>query len=119
MTQAMDRRSFFTLAAAWAAAACGLSGCRSFLGGVDQSAMYGAPAGPIQNPLFLPPLDSEFVWNQLVDVVDDNFRIEREERVRLIGGILTEGRIDTFPTVGSTLLEPWRTDSTPGYEKLH
>ena len=89
------------------------------LSGVDQSALYGAPAGPIENPLFLPPLDAEFVWNQLVDAVDDHFRIEREERVRLIGGILTEGRIVTYPTPGSTLLEPWRGDSTPGYEKLH
>ena len=40
------------------------------LGGVDQSAMYGAPAGAIENPLFLPPLDSEFVWNQLVDAMN-------------------------------------------------
>jgi hypothetical protein len=119
MSQTVTRRSFFTLAAAWAATACGLTGCRGFLRGVDESALYGAPAGPVENPLFLPPLDSEFVWNQLVDAVDDHFRIEREERVRLIGGILTEGRIDTFPTVGSTLLEPWRGDSTPGYEKLH
>lgn len=89
------------------------------LGGVDQAAMYGAPVGQIENPLFLPPLDPEFVWNQLVDAVDDHFRIEREERVRLIGGILTEGRIDTFPTPGSTLLEPWRGDSASPYERLH
>ena len=59
------------------------------------------------------------MWNQTVDAVDDYFRIEREDRVRLIGGVLTEGRIDTFPTIGSTMFEPWRSDSTPGYEKLH
>jgi len=76
-------------------------------------------SGPIQNPLFIPPIDREFLWNQTVDAVDDYFRIEREDRVRLIGGVLTEGRIDTFPTVGSTMFEPWRTDSTFGYEKLH
>jgi hypothetical protein len=64
-------------------------------------------------------MDREFLWNNAVDAVDDYFRIEREERVRLIGGVMTEGRIDTFPTSGSTLLEPWRRDSTPGYEKLH
>ena len=51
--------------------------------------------------------------------VDDYFRIEREERIRLIGGVLTEGRIDTFPLTGSTIFEPWRRDSTRGYEKLH
>jgi hypothetical protein len=74
--------------------------------------------GPIQNPLFIPPVDREFLWSQTVDAVDDYFRIEREDRVRLIGGVLTEGRIDTFPTIGSTIFEPWRTDSTRGYEKL-
>ena len=112
-------RVFLTLAFAWACGAICLSGCTSMLGGVDSSAMYGAPAGAIENPLFLPPLDQEFVWNQLVDAVDDHFRIEREERVRLIGGILTEGRIDTFPTPGGTLLEPWRGDSASAYERLH
>src|SRR5262245_48631226 len=78
-----------------------------------------AGPGPIQNPLFLAPVDREFLWNQTVDSLDDHFRIEREERVRLIGGVLTEGRIDTFPTIGSTIFEPWRRDSTPGYEKIH
>lgn len=74
---------------------------------------------PLENPLLIPPLDRELVWNQLVDAVDDYFRIEREDRMRMVGGVLMEGRIETFPTIGSTLLEPWRTDSTPGYEKWH
>jgi hypothetical protein len=80
-----------------------------------------APGGAVayENPLFVPPVEREFLWNQMVDTVDDYFRIEREDRVRLIGGVLTEGRIDTFPVIGSTILEPWRKDSTPGYEKLH
>ena len=58
----------------------------------------------MENPLFVPPLDRELLWNQTVDAVDDYFRIEREDRVRLIGGVLTEGRIDTFPMIGSTML---------------
>lgn len=74
---------------------------------------------PLENPLRIPPLDRELVWNQLVDAVDDYFRIEREDRMRMVGGVLMEGRIETFPTIGSTLLEPWRADSTPGYEKWH
>ena len=77
------------------------------------------PPPPLENPLFVPPLDREALWCQTVDAIDDYFRIEREDRVRLIGGILTEGRIDTFPTIGSTVFEPWRTDSTRGYEKIH
>ncbi|QDU26854.1 hypothetical protein ETAA8_19380 [Anatilimnocola aggregata] len=119
MLSPLHHRQFIFLALAWIALAFCLTGCKGMLRGVDQSALYGAPAGPVDNPLFLPPLDPEFVWSQLVDSLDDHFRIEREERVRLIGGILTEGRIDTFPQIGSTLLEPWRGDSTPGYEKLH
>ena len=79
-----------------------------------------AVAGVVaENPLYVPVSDREFVWNQIVDTVDDYFQIEREERVRLIGGVATEGRIDTVPLTGATLLEPWRRDSTHGYEKLH
>jgi hypothetical protein len=81
-------------------------------------ALGGGPQ-TMENPLFVPAMDREFLWNQTVDAVDDYFRIEREERVRLIGGVLTEGRIDTFPLSGSTILEPWRRDSTRGYEKWH
>jgi hypothetical protein len=77
------------------------------------------PVAQAENPLFVSVSDREFLWNTLVDTIDDNFKIQREERVRLLGGILTEGRIDTFYTPGATYLEPWRSDSTPGYEKLH
>jgi hypothetical protein len=80
---------------------------------------FGGPPPAMENPMFVPAMDREFLWNQAVDAVDDYFRIEREERVRLIGGVLTEGRIDTFPITGSTVFEPWRKDSTPGYEKIH
>ena len=70
------------------------------------------------NPTFLPVTDHEFVWETTVDVVDDYFRIEREEPVRLMGSAPTEGRLDTFPAVGSTLFEPWRRDSASRYEIL-
>lgn len=83
-----------------------------------------SPTGPVvapvvENPLLVPVPEREFVWNQLVDAVDDYFQIAREERVRESGGILLEGRIDTKPAIGSTILEPWRHDATPGFEKLH
>jgi hypothetical protein len=78
-----------------------------------------APVQPAENPLFVAATDREFLWNTLVDTVDDYFKVQREERVRLVGGVLTEGRIDTFYAPGSTYLEPWRHDSTPGYEKHH
>jgi hypothetical protein len=94
------------------------AGCAHFRLPVGPEQGIGGPLA-IDNPMFVPALDREFLWNQAVDAIDDYFRIEREERVRLIGGVLTEGRIDTFPITGSTIFEPWRKDSTPGYEKWH
>ncbi|MBI3469107.1 MAG: hypothetical protein HY000_39385 [Planctomycetes bacterium] len=78
------------------------------------------PPAPVAlgNPALIPILDRELVWNTTVDVVDDYFQIEREDRVRLVGDVLIEGRIDTYPLVGSTLFEPWRHDSSDAYEKL-
>ncbi|MEC9092470.1 MAG: hypothetical protein VX438_07185 [Planctomycetota bacterium] len=71
------------------------------------------------NPISVVISDHEFAWNQIVDEIDDYFKIKKEERVRLDQGIVSEGVITTFPAPGSTLLEPWRKDSTPGFEKLH
>ncbi|MBC8351288.1 MAG: hypothetical protein H8E66_04845 [Planctomycetes bacterium] len=73
----------------------------------------------VENPIFVPIDDHEFVWSQVVDTIDDYFQIEREERVRIVGGVITEGRIETVPRAGATMFEPWRRDSTRGYEKLH
>ena len=69
------------------------------------------------NSVLIPVLDQEVVWEQIVDVIDDYFKVQREERVRLIENILTEGRIDTYPRTGSTIFEPWNFDSTTPYER--
>lgn len=69
------------------------------------------------NPASVVIPDHEFAWNQIVDEVDNYFKIKKEERVRLDEGIISEGIITTYPTSGSTLLEPWRTDSSSGFEK--
>ena len=73
--------------------------------------------GLIANPLFIPAGDREFIWNQIVDEIDNYFVILREERVQLVSGVLTEGQIQTRPQVGATYLEPWRADSTTRYER--
>lgn len=72
----------------------------------------------LANPTVVPLTDADYVWEEVVDVVDDYFRIASENRVKLIGNTLTEGRIDTFPEVGATLFEPWRRDSANAYERL-
>ena len=99
----------------WAVVAAALGGCQSW------HTLPGTPGGlpPLQNPLFVPLVDREFLWSQVVDTVDDYFRIQREERMRQVGEVLLEGRLDTFPLDGATILEPWRKDSTPGFEKRH
>ena len=71
-----------------------------------------------ENPSLVPLADPHVVWESVVDAVDNYFRIDREEPVRQIGATLTEGRLETFPEVGATLLEPWRQDSANAYERL-
>jgi hypothetical protein len=78
----------------------------------------GAPPGMLANPLRVPVADMDFAWDQLVAVVEEYFKIEHEDRVRLAGDLLTEGRIDTYPITGATLLEPWHGDSVTYYDRL-
>jgi hypothetical protein len=77
----------------------------------------GPPPAP-KNSVVIPPMDAETVWTQMVDVVDDYFKIASEQRVVFSNGVPAEGRIDTFPQTGSTLLEPWRGDSIGFRERL-
>lgn len=92
-----------------------LSGCRFF----SQS-----PSGPprvevaISNPFQVGPADPTLVWEQVADAVDDYFRIKSETPVRRDSAAWLEGRLETFPEIASTLLEPWRRDSTPGFERM-
>jgi hypothetical protein len=78
------------------------------------------PAGPTNAPntVTIPPIDAEVIWNRLVDVVDDYFKVSREQRVVFAAGVPTEGLIETFPQTGATLLEPWRGDSVGFQERL-
>jgi hypothetical protein len=92
-----------------------LAGCA-----VDVPGQPMGAAAPVasENPALLPAVDRDLLWQHLVDVVDNYFTIDREEPVRQIGDVVTEGRIDTFPEVGSTIFEPWRQDSSNSYEKF-
>ncbi len=69
------------------------------------------PAAAVANPTFIPLPRPEMVVDEVVDVLDNYFKIRQEVPPRVLGDQITEGRIDTFPEVGSTLLEPWRQDS--------
>ncbi len=74
-------------------------------------------AEPYSNPAFVISANPDLLWDDMVDVLDDYFRIEREDRIRLVGDIYTEGRIDTVPEPSATLLEPWRGDTANSYER--
>jgi hypothetical protein len=99
---------------------CALAvGCRSFVPARYEPPEFPTPMpAPQPNPAIVSALDRDLVWDQVVDVVDDYFRIEREERVRLVGDMLTEGVLITYPRSGSTIFEPWNKDSVTAYEKL-
>ena len=71
-----------------------------------------------QNPVFVPATDPLCVWETVVDVIDDYFRIEREEPLRAVGSTVTEGRLETYPEVSPTILEPWRQDIAGRYELI-
>ncbi len=70
------------------------------------------------NPSFIPNQNRDLVFETVIDVIDDYFKVERELPVRLEGDVLVEGQIETFPRGGATLLEPWSRDAANFYEKL-
>lgn len=75
------------------------------------------PPQLLANPLTVPAVDREFLWEQLTDAIDDYFEIAHEQRVQLVGNVLMEGRMETHPVTGATIFESWRKDSTPGFER--
>jgi len=72
----------------------------------------------VPNPVEVPPLSDQFVWSQVVDTVDDYFRISREQPVQNNGQLVLDGRLETAYQVGASMSEPWRKDSTAGFEAL-
>jgi hypothetical protein len=74
------------------------------------------PAVP-SSAVIVPVTNRDAAWDQIVDVVDDYFQIQAEDRVKVVGDMLTPGRIDTFPVTGATIFEPWRRDSANAYER--
>jgi len=78
-------------------------------------------ATPEPNPMFVATNNHDYVWDRIVDAIDDYFDIEREDPVRAYGNLsfeVTEGRIDTHPRIAATYLEPWFQDSVTQEELL-
>ena len=94
--------------------ACALVGCGQLAYRLDRR----APEQFIPNPLELPPMQDQFVWSQVIDTVDDYFRISREQPVQNSNEFLLDGRVETSYRIGASLMEPWRKDSTAGFEAM-
>ena len=101
-----------------ALSACCTMGCRAF-SSAEAEPQAQLVNQEIQNPVQIPMLDRFLVMDEISDEMDDYFRIAREEQIRISDNVMSEGWIETWPRIGSTILEPWHRDSTRGFEKLH
>jgi hypothetical protein len=92
----------------------GLAGCKQLIYRINND----VPETFVPNPLELPAAEDEFVWSQVVDAVDDYFRIVREQPVQNSGQMIIDGQLETSYRIGASIFEPWRKDSTAGFERL-
>jgi hypothetical protein len=99
-------------------AGCTGPGTSQYTLGPDLQAVPFAQPAALGNPLFVPITDPQCISDMTAEVIDDYFRIAKEEPVRLIGNTLTEGRIETMPEISPTLLEPWRKDTASYDQRL-
>jgi len=116
----ITKNSKLPLAIACVLIVCSAIGCRAFRN--REQAAQQQPvqvAQEIQNPIQIPLLDRFLVMDEISDEVDDYFRVAREEQIRTVNNVMTEGWIETWPRIGSGILEPWHHDSSRGFEKLH
>lgn len=77
-------------------------------------------AGEKLNPLFVQTEDPDYLWESIVDVVDNYFPIPHEYPIQTykyqaddgsVRTTQTEGRIDTDPVIAAGLFEPWKKNS--------
>ena len=98
-----------------------LTGCQRFLATCqDMAPAMFVPTVevPVSNPARVGEMDPEFLWLQVVDSVDDYFRVQSEQWVRRDQQQWLEGRLTTYPEVSGTSFEPWRRESARGFERL-
>ncbi len=72
------------------------------------------------NPLYVETPNADYLWESIVDVIDDYFTIPREYPIQTYrhknedgteSVHRTEGRIDTDPVIAAGLLQPWKKNS--------
>ena len=90
------------------------SGCRQLVYRLTSD----VPPQFVPNPLELPPVADDFLWLQVVDTLDDYFRIARQQPVVNRADYVLEGKLETSYKIAGSILEPWRKDTTTGFERL-
>ena len=122
------RRSFFARRSRFYALIASLSisaplffpGCAGLPSEPTPDFTVGTYNNAAPNPLFVQTADPDYLWNAVVDVVDNYFEIEFESPIRVFEretengerfASRAEGRIDTKPTIAAGVLEPWRKNS--------
>ncbi|MDO4586981.1 MAG: hypothetical protein Q4C95_06740 [Planctomycetia bacterium] len=104
-----------------------LNGCATSMPPGNPGLGVGAILEDSLNPLFVQTDDPDYLWESVVDVIDNYFPIANEDPIRKFEKknennqtyyILTEGRIDTNPVIASGLLEPWSHNSVDSLQRL-
>ena len=79
-----------------------LTGCRALRYDPNSPNLCGE--AEVANPMIVPMIDRWLVMDQISDEIDDYFKVYREERIRVLDGVMSEGWIETHPKIGGTLL---------------
>ncbi|KAA1257899.1 hypothetical protein LF1_03890 [Rubripirellula obstinata] len=114
MTVSLRRFLAFAALASVFSFPLGFVGCKQLIYRINND----VPETFVPNPLELPPAEDDFVWMQVIDTVDDYFRIVREQPVQNSGDMILDGYLETSYRMGASIMEPWRKDSTSGFERL-
>jgi hypothetical protein len=85
------------------------------------SPQFRLPAAPeaapcLANPMSVPVVNDEWAWDQITDVVGEYFTIANQQQARR-SDVWVEGRIETAPLGGATVLEPQRHDSVGWFNR--
>lgn len=87
-----------------------INGCASYRPPIpDLPWLTSSPTHNSQS--LVPTSNPDLLWEAIVEAVGQTFTISREEPIRVYGNIMTEGRLETEPKIGSSLMEPWHNDS--------
>jgi hypothetical protein len=118
LTIAIQQRLWSKVCVAFAFAVAFFSGCSQI-----PTTTLSIPEIPLSkkttfaNPINVNTQDTEFLWNEIVNTVDDYFQIKSEQRPTRDETQWFEGRLETFPQVSATYFEPWRKDALEGYQR--